>query len=132
MPTPLESVQNLYGAFGAGDVETLLGMLTEDVDWQFLGSIGQPYLGHHQGKSGVLRFLGLVAEHDEIHAFEPREFFAGPDHVTVLGWERTRVKPHGEVFETPWVHLFHLRGDKVARFVGMYDTAAAWGAGAGR
>lgn len=132
MATPLETVQKLYAAFGGGDVEGLLALLTDDIDWQFLGSIGQPYLGRHQGKAGVLRFLGLVAEFDEIQAFEPREFFAGPDHVTVLGWERTRIKPNGEVFESPWVHLFQLRGDQVARFVGLYDTAAAWGAGAGR
>jgi len=122
--SPTAVIQSMYAAFGRGDIEALLGLCTDDVDWNMLGSIGHPYLGRFQGKAELLRWFGLVAEFDDIQAFEPREFLAGPDHVTVLGWERTRVKPAGGVFETPWVHVFSLRDSKVARFVGLYDTAA--------
>ena len=122
MPTTV--VQSMYAAFGSGDIEGLLGLCTDDVDWTMLGSIDLPYIGQFKGKQALLRWFGLVAEFDDIQAFEPREFFAGPDHVTVLGWERTRAKPGQGVFETPWVHLFTLRDGKVARFVGIYDTAA--------
>jgi ketosteroid isomerase-like protein len=121
---PTALIQSIYAAFGRGDVETLLASMTDDVDWTMHGSLALPYLDRFQGKPAVLRFFGLVAEFDDIQAFEPREFFAGADHVTVLGWERTRAKPDGGVFETPWVHVFTLRDGKVARFVGMYDTAA--------
>ncbi len=55
----------------------------------------------------------------------------GTDHVTVLGWERTQALPSGGVFETPWIHVWQLRGDRVQRFLGMYDTAAAARARAG-
>lgn len=122
---PTSVVQSMYAAFGRGDVEGLLGLCSDDVDWTMLGSIDLPYIGQFQGKPALLRWFGLVAEFDDIQAFEPREFFAGDDHVTVLGWERTRAKVSGGVFETPWVHLFTLRDGKVARFVGLYDTAAA-------
>ncbi|MDR7269206.1 ketosteroid isomerase-like protein [Pelomonas saccharophila] len=122
--TPTQVVQSMYAAFGRGDVEGLLGLCTNDVDWTMLGSIDLPYIGQFQGQQALLRWFGLVAEFDDIQAFEPREFFAGADHVTVLGWERTRAKPGQGVFETPWVHLFSVRDGKVARFVGMYDTAA--------
>jgi uncharacterized protein len=121
---PTAVIQSMYAAFGRGDVEGLLGLCHDDVDWSMLGSIDLPYIGRFQGKAELLRWFGLVAEFDDIQAFEPREFFAGADHVTVLGWERTRAKPGKAVFETPWVHLFTLRDGKVARFVGMYDTAA--------
>ena len=122
--TPTAIVQSMYAAFGRGDIEGLLGLCTSDVDWTMLGSIDLPYIGQFQGQQALLRWFGLVAEFDDIQAFEPREFFAGDDHVTVLGWERTRAKPGQGVFETPWLHLFTLRDGKVARFVGMYDTAA--------
>lgn len=124
-PSPTAVIQSMYAAFGRGDIEALLGLCTDDVDWQMLGSIALPYIGRFQGKAELLRWFGLVAEYDDIQAFEPREFFAGTDHVTVLGWERTRAKVSGNVFETPWVHLFTLRDGQVARFVGLYDTAAA-------
>src|SRR4029453_146803 len=70
-------------------------------------------------------WFGHVAELDDIQAFEPREFLAGPDHVTVLGWERTHALPVGGVYETDWGHVFNVRNGKVTRFVGMYDTAAS-------
>ncbi|MGM9483493.1 nuclear transport factor 2 family protein [Roseateles sp. NT4] len=99
--TPTQVIQSMYAAFGRGDVEGLLGLCTPDVEWTMLGSIDLPYIGQFQGQQALLRWFGLVAEFDDIQAFEPREFFAGDDHVTVLGWERTRAKPGQGVFETP-------------------------------
>ena len=50
---------------------------------------------------------------------------AGPDHVTVIGWERTQAIPAGGVFESAWVHVWQLRGGQVSRFFGMFDSAAS-------
>ncbi len=124
MPSPTETVQSLYAAFGSGNMPALLELVTDDIEWTFHGSIALPYLGTFRGKAALLKWFGLVAENDGIQAFEPREFFAGTDHVTVLGWERTQALPAGGVFETHWVHVMNLRDGRVARFVGMYDTAA--------
>ncbi len=125
MSTPTEIIQSLYCAFGRGDVAALLAMLCDDVEWTHRGSIGLAYMGTVRGKAAVARWFGQVGELDGIQAFEPREFLAGPDHVTVLGWERTQALPAGQVFECDWVHVFTLRDGKVTRFVGTYDTAAS-------
>lgn len=122
--SPTAHIQSLYAAFARGDVEALLDACVDDVEWHMLGSIALPYMGTFHGRQALLRWFGHVAEFDDIQAFEPREFLAGADHVTVLGWERTRAKPDGGVFESPWVHVFTLRDGKVARFVGLVDTAA--------
>lgn len=124
MATPTETIQAMYGAFGRGDIAALLAMLTDDVHWEHKGSIGLPYMGVFHGKAAVAQWFGHVAENDAIQAFEPREFLAGADHVTVLGWERTQALPRGGVFETDWVHVFSLRDGQVCRFIGSYDTAA--------
>jgi ketosteroid isomerase-like protein len=124
MNDPVALIQALYADFGRGDLPAILARLTDDVSWTFHGTIGLPYMRTARGPAEVARWFGQVAEADGIQAFEPREFFAGPDHVTVLGWERTQALPAGRVFETEWVHLWSLRGGKVARFVGMFDTAA--------
>ncbi len=122
--TVTQVVQTMYAAFGRGDIASLLEHVTDDVEWIHRGSIGLPYMGTFRGKQALVQWFGHVAAYDGIQAFEPREFLAGPDHVTVLGWERTQALPGGDVFETDWVHVMNLRGGKVCRFVGAYDTAA--------
>ena len=120
-----ELVQNMYAAFGRGDVPALLANMTDDIEWTMNGTLDLPYMGTFRGKAAVAQWFGHVAQADDIQVFEPREFFAGADHVTVLGWERTRALPGGGVFEAHWMHLMTMREGKLARFVGLYDTAAA-------
>ncbi|MBL8325902.1 MAG: nuclear transport factor 2 family protein [Rubrivivax sp.] len=123
--TPLEVVQSVYAAFGRGDVAALLGDLAPDVHWRFVGAPGTPYSGSVIGHEGVQKFLGGVAAHDDIRAFEPREFFPGGEHVTVLGWEDTVARTTGRRFQADWVHVFEVKGGRITRFFGMYDTAPA-------
>lgn len=124
MPTPTDTVQTLYAAFGRGDLPAILGMLDPGVEWTFHGS-GLPFMGRFVGPAAVAKWFGHVAEHEGIEAFEPREFLVGADHVTVIGWERTRALPKGAVFESPWIHVWTLRDGRITRFVGAYDSAAA-------
>jgi ketosteroid isomerase-like protein len=77
-----------------------------------------------RGKDDVMRWFGEVFAVDGIQAFEPRQMLAGPDHVTVLGWERTQALPTGGIFESNWIHVWQLRGGKLSKFFGMLDTAA--------
>ena len=84
-----------------------------------------PLRGSFRGPGQVAEWFGLVAQHEGIQVFEPRQFLAGADHVTVLGFERTQALPNGGVFETEWVHVWQLREGRVARFFGTYDTEAS-------
>ena len=123
--TPLVTVQQLYGAFGAGDLPAFVALLAPDVRWRFIGAPGLPYTGEVKGPEAVQKWLDAVMQTDEIQAFEPREFFAGERHVTVIGWEKTVARSTGRPFEADWLHVFEVDGGRVQRFLGMYDTAAA-------
>jgi hypothetical protein len=123
--TPLQIVQTAYTAFGRGDIPALLDQLHADVSWRFIGDAAAPYTRQVKGHDGVMRWFGDVAQADQIQAFEPREFLTGPDHVTVIGWERTVALPGGRTFESEWVHVWKMRGDKVASFLGILDTEAS-------
>ncbi len=125
MTSPTDTVQALYAAFGRGDLDALLALLTDDVEWTFHGSSGLPYMGRFHGKPAVRAWFGHVAEHDGVQRFEPREWLAGADHVTVIGWERTQALPAGAVFDADWIHVWRLRDGRVCRFVGAFDTAAS-------
>jgi len=124
MSTPTDTVQAVYAAFGRGDVPAILQMLTDDARWQFVGEPSAPYTGTVLGRGQIGEWFGTIAQVDDIQAFEPRQFLAGPDHVTVLGWERSVSRPSGKPFECEWVHVWRVRDGRVASFWGMYDTAA--------
>ena len=126
MSSPTEIVQQAYAAFGRGDVPAILAALTDDVEWRFHASqsTGIPYGGTFTGKKEVEAWFATLAQNDEIQQFEPREFLEGPNHVTVLGWERVRPLHNGSAFDGEWVHVFTLKGGKISRWIGTADTAA--------
>jgi uncharacterized protein len=121
----VEIVQDLYAAFGRGDVPYIAARLAERVEWSFVGAKSLPYTGRFVGPQEATRFFAAVAAVDDIKVFEPREFIAQGDHVTVLGWEQTKAIPSGRVWESPWVHVFTVRDGKVTRFWGMCDSEAS-------
>jgi ketosteroid isomerase-like protein len=125
MSDALTTVQNVYAAFGRGDVPALLGLLHGDVEWQFVGDSKTLLRGAFRGHDQVAEWFGLVEQHEAVHVFKPRQFLAAIDHVTVLGFERTQALPGGGVFECEWVHVWQLREGRVARFFGMVDTEAS-------
>jgi ketosteroid isomerase-like protein len=128
MPSPADVIRTAYAAFGRGDLPALLGLMSDDVEWKFLGAKGLSYTGTFRGKEGVGKWFASVPGIDDIQAFEPREFLAGGDTVTVIGWEKTKAVPSGRLYEADWVHIWVVRGGRIVRFWGMYDTEASAGA----
>lgn len=117
-------VQNLYAAFGKGDVAGILAGLTADVDWQTVGRPKDfPTLGARKGSAQVQEFFQLVAEHEDFSDFTPREFHAADDKVFVLGSYVLKLKTNGAPIASEWVHVFTLKDGKVARFREHTDTA---------
>ena len=122
--SPLEVVQSTYQAFGRGDLGAVMQNLADSAEWKFVGSRGLASTGSFRGKPQIARFFAALAQENEILEFEPREFLAGDDHVTVLGRERTRDRGTSKVFEAEWVHVFTVRDGLVTRYWGMLDTEA--------
>ena len=118
-------IQDAYGCFGRGDMPALLALTTLDVDWQFHGDRGAGYTGRVSGHAQLAEWFGEVARLDDIQVFEPREFLAGPGHVTVIGHERSIARATGRAFETPWVHVWRVRDGRIVGFTGFFDTQAA-------
>lgn len=120
----VQVVQDLYAAFGRGDMAAILAVLDEEVDWFFNGrSTEIPYAGHYYGHKQMTKFLTTVAATCDILAFGPNEILACGGHVVSLGSERVQVKATGCIFETEWLHLFTIYKGKVVRLREYYDTA---------
>lgn len=127
MGTAATIVQQVYEAFGRGDISALLEHVAAEVDWEFVGSPDLDYAGRRRNHQEVADFFAGIQRVDDIHVFEPREFIEAGDHVTVLGWESTTARDTGIKFEGEWIHLFTVTNGKVTRWRGFYNTAARYG-----
>ena len=122
----LQTTQNIYAAFGRGDIPAILDTLSEDVEWEYAAtSNNAPWLKRGRGREGAGAFFASLAGMD-IQRFGVNSILAG-DKVTValVNIEFT-VKATGKrVVEEDEVHIWHFdeRG-KVARFRHRVDTLA--------
>jgi uncharacterized protein len=82
----IETVQEMYAAFGRGDVPAILEHLADDVRWDHWpdGSGAQrrgvPWLAARTGRDEVAGFFESLSAL-EIHGFAPRAFLEGDGMV---------------------------------------------------
>jgi ketosteroid isomerase-like protein len=121
---PLNVVQEVYAAFGRGDVTGLLRKLTPDVAWEVSGRRGDyPTFGAWPGREGVLAFFQTMAEVEDIHEFAPVSLHPAGETVLAQGRVALTLKTNGRALAYDWLHVFEVREGKVAAFREFYDTA---------
>ena len=113
-----------YDAFNRGDIETVMGLMDPDIEWQEPDVEGLPDRGTHHGSEAVANeVFGAVAEHwDEFQAV-PEEFLDAGERVIVLGHFRVRGKATGRTVDAPYAHVWTLRDGKVVQHRNYVDTA---------
>lgn len=117
----VEQVESLYRAFAKGDIETVLGGMTEDVTW--IEAEGFPYGGTYLGPESVADhvFTPLANDWTEFHVVTER-FIDGGDTVVVTGQYKGTYGATGKHVEAPFAHVLTMRDGKVARFEQYTDT----------
>ena len=121
----VEVVKQGYAAFGSGDMEKLLSMYAEDIEWTIPSIEGAPFGGTLRGRGQVAKFFVSLSEAEDIQEFTQEDYIAQNDRVVVTGRSKAVVKATGRTLELEYVHLFTISGGKVQRFVEFFDTAAA-------
>jgi ketosteroid isomerase-like protein len=122
-------VQDAYAAFGRGDVESIVGLLSDNVVWKGVYGAAPhvPTAGERRGKAAVREFFKLVAEHVSFSSFEPNEFVATGNKVVALG-HYTAKTPIGKSFDADFAMVFTVENGKVTAFQEFTDSAAINGA----
>ena len=122
MTTNLETIRNVYAAFGRGDIPVVLGALAPNVSWT--EAEGFPYGGTYVGPDAVLQnvFMKLGTEWQGFAAV-PQEFVADGSTVVALGEYSGKYKATGKSFVAPFVHVWKFRDGKVVTFHQHTDTA---------
>ena len=124
-------VQDIYAAFGRGDVHALLGLLDDTITWKPIQGAGThvPTAGTRRGKAEVAEFFRLLAEGTTFEVFATRELVAERDKVVALGHYVGVSKKTGRRFVSNWAMIFTVRGGTVVDFEELCDSAAinaAW------
>ncbi len=118
-------MKNLYSAFGRGDIPSVLGAMSADIQWH--QAEGNPYMPSGEawvGPDSVLDnlFMKLGAEWDGF-TVHPRTFHgAGGSVIVEIRYSGT-YKPTGKSLDAQACHVWDLKDGKVTRFQQYVDTA---------
>ena len=117
----LDSVRSVYDAFAKGDMPSVLGFLSPDVNWT--EAEGFPYGGTYVGPEAVLEgvFMRLGTEWEGFAAV-PDEFIDGGETVVALGEYSGTYKATGRSFRANFAHVWKVHDGKAVRFTQYVDT----------
>jgi uncharacterized protein len=127
-PDAATTVRLLVEAFLAGDVDTFMSYVDDDIEWNpalHHPFLTQQYLGREQFLNGAVATVaatldGFRFDVEQVHAF-------GDVAVTELHYHGT-VKSNGRPFDLPAAIIWEFRDGKLVRAREYMDTWAAMNA----
>ena len=120
----VEIIRRGFEAFDAGDVETVLAFLDEEVE--IYTAPGLINTGTYRGRDGFLRWLRQWLEAWEDYEAEPAELAAvGDSHVLVTVHQNARGAGSGVAVEMDAYWAFEVRGERMSRIALYPDRAQA-------
>lgn len=108
-----ELIERGYKAFAAGDVDTVMSLFDDDIEWVQPGM--SAVSGTFHGKTEVMEYLGRLAEHSL--SVNLKRMFAEGDTVIAI----TDVTVDGQTGED--ADIFTVRNGKTVRAEMHGDTA---------
>jgi ketosteroid isomerase-like protein len=112
-----------YQMFQDGNIDGLLQLFSDDIEWLGYQTEYVPFSRDYHGKQDVAGFFSELNAAQEADRFEPQELIAEGDRVIVLGTAEWIIRATGKQYGYPWVHAFTIRDGKIARFQQYYDSA---------
>jgi uncharacterized protein len=120
----LQTVREIYEAFGRGDVPAILQRLSPTVEWEYPETAtGVPWLQRRERREAVAGFFQALAD-IQMHRFVPKEFLEGERVVVVLLDVEFTVKQTGKrVVEEDEIHVWRFDAEGlVSRFKHGVDS----------
>ena len=119
------TVRRLYDAFAAGDVETILSLLSPDIVWteaeNFPYADNNPYRGPEAVLTGVFGRLGTEWQGFGAH---PEEFLDAGDTIVVLGRYSGTCVATGNDMSPQMAHVLRVVDGRITSFRQFVDTLA--------
>ena len=120
----IKAVQDIYAAFGRGDIPAILDRLADSIEWEYGFAPNEvPWLQLRRGRAEVGEFFESLNAL-EFHKFEPKTFLEGSGLVVALLNFEVTVKHTGKrIVEEDEAHIWHFDvSGQVIRFRHCLDT----------
>jgi 3-oxoadipate enol-lactonase len=120
--TPGAVVQSYFDAFGAGDLDAALALLTDDVVWHVDGALSVPTIGLVRGRERVRRWLTEFPDGFTPRVFAIDRLFENGDEVVATGRFRHLARRTGRVVGSDLAIRFRVRDGRIARYQILEDS----------
>ena len=119
----VQIVKDFFAAIGRGDMQGLLALSAEDIEWIIPGE-DWPLAGTRRRHAGVADLFQKASEMVEISYPKPPEFVAQGDRVLVVGFARGRINATNRTFEDDFIFAITVRNGKLTNIREYIDTQA--------
>ncbi len=118
------TVQNLYAAFGKGDVPTVLSYLSDDVVWTDAGTaVGNLHTGVRRGKAAVSDFFKELNNSIAIEDFKVNDYIASGNKVVAAGHYKGKAKSTAKQVSTDFTMIWEFdQAGKISKHHIYLDT----------
>jgi ketosteroid isomerase-like protein len=129
MSQNLETVKQIYAAFGRGDIPAILNALADNVAWEAwadnsAAKAGVPWLVPRHGKAGAADFFALIGATLVVKTFRVLSLMDGGDQVAAEFEIACDVPSSGGYYRDEEMHLWTFDASgKVIRLRHYTDTA---------
>ena len=82
----VDLVLTLYDAFSKREIDKILEMLCDDVEWGEPENPYNPAGGTRKGHTGFLEWVNIGKDAEDILIMEPKKFLTDNDSVAVIGY----------------------------------------------
>lgn len=118
----VELMRETYEAFNERDLESVLEVFDEDLEW--VEPEGWPYGGTYHGPDEVVEdvFKPALSDNEDFEVALDRVIDSG-ETVVVVGAYRGTVAETGNSFDLPFAHVYDMKDGHVTRAQIYTDTA---------
>ena len=121
-----KTIQTVYNNVVQGDINPLATLLDDASEW--ISTAPQtlfPHAGCYRGTQDILTQIGVIATIYEMKSFLPRIFVEEADQLAVyLDVSLLHRESQNEMFFDV-AHFWTFRGEKIARYVEIFNSAVA-------
>jgi ketosteroid isomerase-like protein len=119
-----QTIQAVYGAFGRGDIASIVEAFTPQGDISFnVARPAAPWQKPVKGHAQLPAFFAAIGENIEFSMFEPMDLIESADAVVARVRMKYRVKSTAQLVEQTQVHWWSFDGPRIRSLVHFEDTA---------
>jgi uncharacterized protein len=106
---PAETVNRMFAAFGARDLDALIETVHPESRWTYVGANPELSRAEFTGRLQVRKFFERILDRLDITAFNTDQFVVEGDTVVIFGSESGTVKATGQPFRNEWSQKYVVK-----------------------